>query len=91
MTTRDEEVRRAERARAILDDPLVREARERLKVEILSAWEASPARDTEARETLWHLLKLSERLFGHLDALVMTGRLAAGELAKQSDSVEEMG
>ena len=81
MTTHQDELRRGERARAILDDPLVKEARERLRAELLAAWEASPARDAEGREALWQLLKLSERFFGQFESLVMTGRLAAETLA----------
>lgn len=80
-STPQEEVRRGERARAILDDPLVKEARGRLRAELLAAWEASPARDAEGREALWQLLKLSDRLFGQFETLLMTGRLAAETLA----------
>lgn len=79
--THQDELRRGERARAILDDPLVKEARERLRAELLAAWEGSPARDAEGREALWQLLKLSDRLFGQFESLVMTGRLAAETLA----------
>ena len=69
-------VERGRRAQAILDDPLVVDAREKLKAEILAAWIGAPARDASGREALWQMMKLSERFFAHLTALVQTGKLS---------------
>jgi hypothetical protein len=78
MTDRDSEIARGERARAILDDPLVAEAFAAIERQCLEEWRAAPARDVEGRERLWLMLKLAERLRGHFESLVESGRLAGG-------------
>jgi hypothetical protein len=78
-----EEVIRGERAKQLLADPLLNEAFEHCKTEVLDAWEKTPARDVEAREWLWKLyhatLKAENMLRGYVD----TGKFADFNL-KQS-------
>ena len=86
MTERlDDEIRRAESARQVLDHPLYKESFDTLRTEIVQQWETSPAADTEGREKLWLMLKLLERSQAHLQSLMETGKLAAVEKARLRD------
>lgn len=74
--TLDEELRRGERAQLLLEDPLLVEAFEETRQTYIREWEASPARDTAGREQLWLMLKLLEKVRGHLRTAAEGGRLA---------------
>jgi hypothetical protein len=76
------EVTRGQRARAILDDPLVDEAFAAIERECLAEWRRAPARDVEGRERLWLMLKMAERLKAHFVNLIDSGRLAAERIAQ---------
>ena len=76
---------RGERAKQLLKDPLVKEALETCKQQILTAWEASPARDVEAREWLWKLYQASMRFEEVFKGFIDSGKIAEAELKhKQS-------
>lgn len=72
----EEEARRGELARRLLDDPLLKEAFREVEEALRSAWLAS-ADDAQAeRERLWQMLRALGRVRGHLDAVVATGKFA---------------
>lgn len=76
------EISRGQRARAILDDPLVDEAFAALERECLAEWRAAPARDVEGRERLWLMLKMAERLKAQFTSLIDGGKLAGERVAE---------
>lgn len=73
--------RRGERAQAILEDALFVEAHAAIRDRLIAEWEAAPARDAEGRERLWMMVKLLERVRGHMQEVMTTGKLAAKSLA----------
>jgi hypothetical protein len=75
------DIARGERARAILDDPLVAEAFSVLERECIDEWRRAPARDMEGRERLWTMLRLVEKLRAHFTSLIEAGRLADSRIA----------
>jgi hypothetical protein len=79
-----QEVSRAERARELLEDPMMLEAMESLRAQYLAAWENSPARDPEAREKIWTYLKALDKVKGHLLEVMETGMLAREQLTQES-------
>jgi len=81
--TPEEEIERGEQAALLLSHPLLVEARTKIKTELMDAWQTSPARDVEGRETLWLSLKLLEQVMGHLESVVETGQLAAHDLSRR--------
>jgi hypothetical protein len=76
------EVTRGQRARALLDDPLVDEAFAAIERECLAEWRRAPARDVEGRERLWLMLKMAERFKAHFVNLIDSGRLAGERIAQ---------
>ncbi|HET8730489.1 MAG TPA: hypothetical protein VFM34_05200 [Moraxellaceae bacterium] len=81
----DEEIRRAESARQVIEHPLFQEAFNTLRAEVVQQWETSPASDTEGREKLWLILKAADRAQAHLVSLMETGKLAAAEKHRLRD------
>lgn len=85
--TPEEEVLRGEQAAHLLNHPLLIEARQTIESELMHAWQTSPARDVEGRETLWLSLKLMGQVFGHIQTTLETGKLAAEGLARRGVSL----
>lgn len=68
---------RAERAKLILEDELVKGALADMKQRIVEAWEQSPVRDVEGREHLHRYLKVIGQFEGALRSHIETGKIAA--------------
>lgn len=79
----EEDARRGERARLLLTDPLLAEAFDKIDQELRDAWQNSPARDVDGRETLWLSVKLLSQVKSHLYAVVESGQLASHELSRR--------
>jgi hypothetical protein len=77
----DQEVRRGEQARRLLEDPLLSEAFVALEASLRDSWVATQPDQVAERERLWLMLKLLERLKGHLSEVIETGRLGERALA----------
>ena len=52
----EKEVRNAERAKEILDDPLLQGALDKMEEEYITAWKHSKTGDKEERDILWKLV-----------------------------------
>ena len=84
---REKEVTKGKNAERILNDKLSKESFTYLRELYLNEWENSPARDKEARESLWVAIKMLGTVEGHLQTVMQTGKLAdrqIEELAKAS-------
>ncbi len=67
---------RGVRAGELLENELLVEAFETARAEYLKAWESTPARDVEGRERLWIMVKLIDRVRGHLRQVLDAGKIA---------------
>lgn len=76
----DLDVSRGNQARALLDNPILTECFETLRAEYLKAWEATGARDTDARERLWQAVQIVGKVRTHLNGVVSGGKLAQREI-----------
>ena len=77
-----DEINRGHNAARLLGDPLVAEAFDSIRAEYLAAWEASPVRDAEGRERIWAHLQALTKVKGHLEAVVMTGKMAEKQVSE---------
>lgn len=74
------DINRADAARRILDDPMVKEALAGVEEAIVQTWKDLPLRDTEGREHL-HRVLYAKRQFEQVFAAHLTnGQIAAEEL-----------
>lgn len=78
--TREQESRRGEQAKRLLDDPLLQEAFATVEASLRDAWTATADEAAAERERLWLMLKLLGRVWAHLTSVLETGRLADGQL-----------
>ena len=84
---RDKEITKGKNAERILNDALFKKSFTYLRELYLNEWENSPARDKEARESLWVAIKMLGTVEGHLQTVMQTGKLAnrqIEDLAKAS-------
>lgn len=79
--TLEQERRRGEQARRLLEEPLMVEAFAAVENGLHRQWEASKDGDADARERLWLMLKLLRRVQGQLIEALETGRLAETQLS----------
>lgn len=81
------DMERAERAKRVLENELVKEAIEVIKTNVRTAWESSKANDKEGREEAWKMLKVVNEFERHFVNLVTSGKMAEKELSR----LEQMG
>jgi hypothetical protein len=75
---------RGERARQLLEEPLLLEAFDLIEKEYVQQWQTSPARDAEGRESLYLMLKLLQRVRGHLQSTMESGVIEKATLAQRA-------
>lgn len=85
--TLEQEKRRGEDAKRLLEEPLLVEAFEHIKQELTQAWTESPARDVEGREKTWLMLKLLGRVRGHLESVMANGTMAKATLLERARKI----
>ena len=73
---------RADRAKRLLEDELFIEAFDAVDSALRQGWAATRGDQSEDRERLWLMLKLLERVRGHVSAVVHGGKLAGVRLAE---------
>ena len=66
---------RARRAKALLNDPLFKEAFEVLEKDLMGRWVNSGSTESEARESIWLAMRLLDRVQSHISSIVETGRM----------------
>ena len=71
-----EESRRAEQARAVMDNPMVKRTIADMRSAIVEKWLATGAGETEAREWLWHHAQAVEKFTEAFRETLQTGQLA---------------
>lgn len=84
MDKTETEILRGERARQLLDEPLIVEAFALIEQEYIKAWQDSPARDVEGREKLFLSLKNIQKVRGHLLQVMDSGKMAKASLAQRT-------
>ena len=74
------------RAHLLLNDELLNKAFATLERDYIGFWKTTPARDTDARERLWHGVQAVGKLRDHLVAVMNNGKLALADLeAREND------
>ncbi|AWJ88925.1 hypothetical protein Sp245p_03530 [Azospirillum baldaniorum] len=74
------EEQRGAQAQALLDNDLLREAFAGLRQDYMRAWEATGARETDARERLWQAVQIVGKVESHLRSVAQTGQLAQRQI-----------
>lgn len=83
-------MQRAERARQLLEDPMISEALNLIEREIVDMWAACPVRDVDARESLWRLYATAQKFRGILHGTMESGRIAADNIRGKQSLTQRM-
>jgi len=67
---------RERRAQSLITDPLLKEAFDVLKEDLMNRWNHSGSTDLQARESIWLAMRLLDRIHGHINSIVETGHMA---------------
>lgn len=76
----DDDIRRAERAKAIMGDELVVEAFQQMQIQTMAAWAMTPAGAAAEREVIWHRMKAIETFKEYFEAIISGGVQAAAKV-----------
>jgi hypothetical protein len=82
---------RAQKAKDLLENELLNEAIATLEADLIRAWKATPARDTEGRERCWTAVQQVGNLKGYLEAVMRDGQLAAAQLKSLAEKPKRFG
>jgi len=66
---------RERRAQSLINDPLLKEAFDVLKEDLMNRWSSSGSTDLEARESIWLAMRLLDRIHGHVTSIIETGHM----------------
>jgi hypothetical protein len=84
MNDRDlqNDIDRAGNAARLLTDPLLAEALQAIRNEVVRTWVDCPARDQEGKEALWQLARTADKFETLLRGYIESGKLATAELKR---------
>lgn len=94
MTDTDKTERARQRglnARHLMENELLVEAFATVRAELMAAWEGSPAADEKGREKLWLMLKLLNKIPGHLETVMNDGKIAEADLVEDQKRKKILG
>ena len=74
------EVSRGEKAKLLLEDPLIKESFETLKSEFQQAILNTKHNEDDARRALWQAYHLTDRVENHFRTVMEPGKLAATQI-----------
>ena len=66
---------RERRAQSLITDPLLKEAFDVLKEDLMNRWNHSGSTDLQARESIWLAMRLLDKIHGHITSVIETGRM----------------
>ena len=82
----DDDIRRGDRARTLLEDGLVQEIFAELENKQIDAWKNAPARDAEAREKIWVFVKTVNAVKESLEEIAQNGTVAQSMVDKEKSA-----
>ena len=66
---------RERRAQSLINDPLLNEAFDVLKEDLMNRWNHSGSTDLEARESIWLAMRLLDKIHAHVTSIIETGHM----------------
>ena len=80
MRSLEEEVSRGHEAERILRSPLWAESWAEYEAKLMAAWRATSAKASQERETLWLAFQLCQKIKGHIESVMVTGKMASKQV-----------
>ena len=79
---KEKEIRDAEHAKNLLEDPLLQETLDKMEEEYTTTWRNTKTEESEARELLWQLLWAIGEFRSHLSVIMQRGEFHKDRLQK---------
>lgn len=79
----EEESRRGDQARQVMNNPVFREALLMMKADLLSGFEQSGAKQDDERKELWRMIRTLNKFEAQLTDIMQTGELAKKSLMQK--------
>jgi len=76
------EIRDAERAKEILEDPLLQDTLDKMEAEYITKWKNSQTGEKEERDILWQLVWAIREFQSHLSVIMQRGEFHKDRLQK---------
>lgn len=86
--TPEEALRRANQARQVFEQPIVKETLDFMEREVMDIWAATPIRDVEAREALWRMAVTTRKFRELLRGTMESGKIAADAIARKQTAFD---
>ena len=80
MDKTEKQIQQGQRAKQLLDDPLLKEAFEYLSDQYKTEIFNTSYNDHDQRQVLWMAYNMLDKIKGHLVSVMETGKLASSEL-----------
>ena len=80
MSKLDKQIQQGQRAKQLLDDPLLKEAFKYLSDQYKTEIFNTNYNDHDQRQVLWMAYNMLDKIKGHLVSVMETGKLASSEL-----------
>ena len=78
----DQELKDSQRAKELINDPVLTKAFKELEKLYLDTWKSSDLKDSEGREVLWQLVWATAQVRAHLGVILERGELHQANLNK---------
>ena len=82
--TPEQEIQRAERARQLLEEPLIKEAFSLVENAFIDGIHRTAVKDSEMREKLCQMLMCLKAVKQHLQSVMESGKLAQAQMNQES-------
>lgn len=82
--TAEQEVWRAERAKQLLEEPLIKEALQEMETQALDGLQNCPIKDVELRDRLWMLFCMTRMFKRNLESVMAGGEIALADIRQKT-------
>jgi hypothetical protein len=80
--TRAEEIEYGERARQLLEDPVLQKALSDIEAQYIENWRKTPPEDAPGREMLYRAITCLDHVRIHLNVMAQSGRLTLAHMER---------
>jgi hypothetical protein len=80
--TKEQKIARADEARRLLENPLIREAFANLRLNYFEAWVEAPPEKVNERDAVYHAARVLSDVEAHLRIVMSQGRIERAQIDK---------
>ena len=82
MDETDQELKDAQRAKELMDDPLIQQTFETMEQKYIAAWKDSDLEDSKGREILWQLIWAIGQVKSHFSVIMDKGEFHKSTISR---------